>query len=209
MELPEPGETINVSARISGVQNLGAFEFDLKYNPEVLQIQSRNHARLGNFLGRTGRNVTPLGPVIDNGTGSLKLGAFTFGASEGAVGAGSLAEITFTVKSAAPSSLAIENTLLTDANAETIPPSRVSSAQLTNPPAEPPSNPGEPQGESGGGAGDSNGCFIHSLDSPISSAPWFFPAIFFLAGLGLSGARFWWPNGGPSGVANKKENGGL
>jgi PKD repeat protein len=88
-----PGETFSVSAVITDVGNLGAFQFELGYDPSVVQVDD---AALGPFLGSTGRNVSPLGPTIDNSGGKLTFGAFSFGTQPGPSGCGVLSTIEMT-----------------------------------------------------------------------------------------------------------------
>ena len=85
--------TINLA--VEGVTNLGAFETELIFDPTVVNVTA---ATLGAFLGSTGRTAAPVGPEIDNVTGKVKFGGFSFGAQAGAFGAGTLATITFQPK---------------------------------------------------------------------------------------------------------------
>jgi len=79
--------------KIEDVANLGAFQFDLRYDSSVVTIDK---ITLGNFLGSTGRTVWD--PVFSEiGSGKLTFGAFTQGAAEGPVGNGTLATIDFTL----------------------------------------------------------------------------------------------------------------
>ena len=78
---------------LEGAQDLGAFEFDLGFDPALLQVDD---VTLGDFLGSTGRNTAELGPNISNDTGIVTYGAFSFGAQGGPDGAGVLAIVSFT-----------------------------------------------------------------------------------------------------------------
>jgi len=95
MRIDPPGRTIaargvfTVGVQIADVTNLGSYQLAMTYEPDVLQVEA---VTWGNFLGRTGRTVTPLGPVIDNTAGRMTLGAFTSGAMPtGPSGTGTLA----------------------------------------------------------------------------------------------------------------------
>jgi general secretion pathway protein D len=89
----EPGETFSVSVVITDVEDLGAFQFEMGYDPSVVQVDD---AALGPFLGSTGRNVSQLGPTIDNEAGKLTFGAFSFGTQSGPSGYGLLSAIDMT-----------------------------------------------------------------------------------------------------------------
>ena len=79
--------------KIEDAANLGAFQFDLHYDPSVVTIDK---VTLGNFLGSTGRTVWD--PVLSEiGSGKLTFGAFTLGTAAGPNGNGTLATIDFTL----------------------------------------------------------------------------------------------------------------
>jgi len=105
------GDDFTVAITITGVTNLGSFEFSLGFDPVLLQAQN---VTLGDLLGSTGRDITPVGPSIDNVNGQLAFGAFSFGSEEGPSGSGTLAVITFSPRAAGTSSLSIENVQMTD-----------------------------------------------------------------------------------------------
>src|SRR5438876_6745528 len=86
------GETFTLDVGISGVTNLGAFEFTLTYNPSVV---SPTAAALGLFLGSTGLTATvpPGAPLISGG--QLTYGAYSYGGVSGPSGSGVLASLTF------------------------------------------------------------------------------------------------------------------
>lgn len=66
-----------VSVTIDEVQNLGAFELELTYDPALLHVDT---VTLGDFLGSTGNAASPVGPtIIDNGVGTVTFGGFSFG----------------------------------------------------------------------------------------------------------------------------------
>jgi hypothetical protein len=86
------GETFTLDVGISGVTNLGAFEFTLAYNPSVVTPTA---ATLGPFLGSTGltNTVPPGAPLIS--AGQLTYGAYSYGGTSGPSGSGVLASLTF------------------------------------------------------------------------------------------------------------------
>lgn len=113
-----PQVALNTQAQIditvTSVQNLGAYEFTLLYNPALVQVTTVVN---GSFLGSTGRTATPVGPVIDNTLGKVTFGAFTFGTQPGPDGNGILATVTLNAIAVGTTDLTLLNTLLTDINA--------------------------------------------------------------------------------------------
>jgi hypothetical protein len=89
------GETFKVSVVISDAVNLGASQFTMGYDPEVVRIDG---VELGSFPSSSGRNASPLGPKIDNEEGSMSFGSYSFGTAPGADGGGLLADITLTAQ---------------------------------------------------------------------------------------------------------------
>ena len=84
-------ETFVVQVVIEEAANLGAFQFDLTYDPSILQVQE---AAVGDFLGSTGQTVVPVGPEVNNAEGRTTFGAASFGGGPGPNGTGVLAIIT-------------------------------------------------------------------------------------------------------------------
>ena len=84
-------ETFVVQVVIEEAVNLGAFQFDLTYDPAILQVQD---AALGDFLESTGQSVVPVGPETNNEEGRTAFGAASFGSGPGPSGAGVLVAIT-------------------------------------------------------------------------------------------------------------------
>ena len=84
------GEPFTLDVVIAGVRDLGAFEFDVLYDPAVVWVTD---VQMGDFLGGTDRSVVPLGPEIDNDAGMVAFGGFTFGEPPGPDGSGRLATI--------------------------------------------------------------------------------------------------------------------
>jgi len=113
-----PGGTFSVTVAIENAVDLGAFEFELTYNPSVVQL---NSVAQGPFLGSTGRNVSEVGPTF--GSGSVTYGAFTFGAEPGPNGDGVLAILTLQATSVGTSTLHLQNIVATDTSAVSLSPS--------------------------------------------------------------------------------------
>ena len=97
------GQTFSVQIMAASVENLGSFEFDLRYDSTLLQF---NQATLGEFPTSTGRNFTPTGPNNDPNQGVVKYGAFSLGTTpNGPSGQGILATLTFTALAEGSSNL--------------------------------------------------------------------------------------------------------
>ncbi len=104
-----PGESVEVTIQIADVENLGAFQFDLTYDPTVVEI---DNVTLGDFPGSTGRSVNPLGPRID--AGKATYGAFSFGDAAGPAGSGTLAVVTLQAVAGGQSPLGLQNVQVID-----------------------------------------------------------------------------------------------
>ena len=68
-----------ISVILDSVDNLGSYEFTIHYDPQIIQIANQEDVKLGPFLGSTGRTVSPVGPIVDNDSGKVTFGAFSFG----------------------------------------------------------------------------------------------------------------------------------
>jgi hypothetical protein len=110
--------TVNVTA--ADVQDLGAYDITMKFNPNVLEYVSSAE---GNYLTGTGRVQSCIGPKRDphggtvienvNINGALHFACNTFGSSAvaaGPSGSGVLGSVTFRPKSAGQSDLTLEGT---------------------------------------------------------------------------------------------------
>ncbi len=87
------GDLIIVQVNLNNGTNIGGYQFDLNFNPAVLQFQSRSDE---SWLSSTGRTLIPLTPQVDNTNGKVTLGAATFGSGAGPDGSGNLVTVTFT-----------------------------------------------------------------------------------------------------------------
>jgi len=105
------GSVFTQTVSIQDAPAVGAFQTDLVYDPALLQVES---VAIGPFLSSTGRSVTPLGPMIDNPTGRVTFGAFTFGNQPGATGSGDLAYVRFHAKGAGQTTLTFQQTGVSD-----------------------------------------------------------------------------------------------
>jgi hypothetical protein len=85
-------ETFTIQVMIEEAHNLGAFQFELAYDPSILQVKE---VALGDFLASTGRSAVPIGPEVENEDGRTTFGAISFGDKPGPGGTGILATITW------------------------------------------------------------------------------------------------------------------
>lgn len=108
---PEAGaEPFDVAVLVDGVTNLGAFEFELTYDGDVVKAEG---VQEGPFLGSSGRRVQCLSPDIADG--SVLLRCVTLGATpDGPTGSGVLAVVTFRPASPGTSPLHFARLTLTD-----------------------------------------------------------------------------------------------
>jgi len=97
------GETVAVSIYIDNVADLDDYEWQLAYNPTVLEYQSVVD---GPFLATTGRSVSCQPPILDEGT--VRFGCVSTGTpGTGPTGSGLLSTVTFNAKAAGGSSLCL------------------------------------------------------------------------------------------------------
>lgn len=105
----EASATMDV--QIQEVTDLGAFQFDLLYDPTIVDI---TNVALSSFLSSAGRGASALGPQIDSAAGRVTFGGYSYGAGSGANGSGTLATITFSPKISGTTALTLTNTQLRD-----------------------------------------------------------------------------------------------
>ncbi|MCW5852312.1 MAG: hypothetical protein KIT87_19720 [Anaerolineae bacterium] len=113
------GQAISVDVLIEDVSNLGSFQFNLLYDPDLVEVKT---VQLGDFLGSTGRQPNPLGPRTDR-PGDTAFGAFTLGGADqaGPDGGGRLAAVQLVGKRAGMASLRLDRTQATDPQGRPIP----------------------------------------------------------------------------------------
>ena len=115
----EAGQACSINVVIENVYNLGAFQFDVVYNTDVVHGDG---VLMGPFLSSTGRTVIPVGPEIDNAniSGKLTFGGATFGGMAGPDGSGLLATLIFTTQASGSTQLELQNVQVSDINGQTI-----------------------------------------------------------------------------------------
>jgi len=104
------GQPFSVSVAVDDVTNLGAFEFELTYDPNIVEIKD---VQEGPFLGSSGRPVTCFPPR--RAVGSTAFTCVTLGATpDGPAGSGALATLTFQPVGVGTSLLHFARLTLTD-----------------------------------------------------------------------------------------------
>ncbi len=106
------GQATSVDVLVEDAVNLGSFQFDVLYDPDLVEVKT---VQLGDFLGQTGRQPNPLGPRTDR-PGDTAFGAFTLGVADqrGPDGGGRLATLQLVGKRAGTASLRLDRVQATD-----------------------------------------------------------------------------------------------
>jgi len=110
-------QTFTNDIMIYNVVDIGAYEFELHFNPTAIECQE---LQFGDFLSTTGRRFIILSDQIDNENGLIKIAAFTFGNDPGPDGNGILASITWQKKNDFNANLAIDGIKIINTHAERI-----------------------------------------------------------------------------------------
>jgi hypothetical protein len=113
----QAGVPFTMNVAITQVTDLGGFEFDLLFDPDVITITG---VHLGDFLAGSGNNTVALGPRYDE-NGRLVFSGFSYGEHGGADGYGSLATLELTLLSEAEAVLRLEDVQLVTSDAEGAP----------------------------------------------------------------------------------------
>src|SRR5947209_979880 len=112
------GDVFTVPVSITGASDVFAFQFDLAFDPAVLQLQSISE---GGFLGTAGSTVFVPGS-IDNTAGTATATADSLtGTGPGASGSGTLADFTFQAIATGTSALTLSGVILLDSSLNDIP----------------------------------------------------------------------------------------
>jgi len=108
--VPAGGGNFSVRIEIEGAQNLGAYEWWIRYDRNVVKLTQPPESAMsdGSFLGSTGRTVSCLPPILPPSQGlepgNVRFGCNSAGAGPGVNGNGLLSTISFVpVASGSPS----------------------------------------------------------------------------------------------------------
>ena len=100
------GETVAVNMNIDDVADLDDYEWELAYDPSILELAGGANPVNGPFLATTGRSVSCQPPILDEGT--VRFGCVSAGTpGTGPTGSGLLSTVTFNAKAAGGSSLCL------------------------------------------------------------------------------------------------------
>jgi len=125
-DLMPGGEAFGVTLVVDDVTNLGAFQFRLTYDPNIVQFQD---VKEGQFLGSSGRPVECLPPNTPQG--AIDFTCVTLGSTpEGPTGSGELATVTFQPTGSGTSPLHFDLLILADPPANELP-SQAEDASIT------------------------------------------------------------------------------
>ncbi len=87
VRVPATARAFPLALRVTGARDLAAVEATLAYDPGVLEVINVTSA---GFLAQNGREEVLLTPRVDNATGRVTVGIFTYGNRPGANGDGDL-----------------------------------------------------------------------------------------------------------------------
>jgi len=128
------GSLVTVDVSISSVTNLYGYQFDLTFNPSILQAVSSSE---GSFLSKDGSATFFIPGTNDNVGGTVAATADTLlTAVNGVGGAGELVVITFDAIGSGTSAINIANEILLDSNLNIISDTTTGGSVTVNSPAQ-------------------------------------------------------------------------
>jgi general secretion pathway protein D len=104
-------ETFVVNVVVEEANDLAAFEFDLAYDPSILQVTK---AAASDFLKSTGNSMVAVGPEVNDAAGRITFGAISFGNAAGPSGTGVLATVTCVAKGEGSTTLELREVQVLD-----------------------------------------------------------------------------------------------
>jgi hypothetical protein len=113
------GESVTISIVNSDAVDLYGFQFDVNYDPNILEFQSVEE---GDFLKSDGAPTYCLDYKTDNPGLIKNIVCLRLGKVGGVTGSGVLSKITFIAKSSGKSDMQLTNVKLSDINAEVLRP---------------------------------------------------------------------------------------
>lgn len=123
-----PGAIFTQTVHLLDAANVGAFQTTMTYNPAVARVED---VTVGSFLGSTGRTTVSVGPTIDNTTGQVTFGAFTFGSQPGISGAGDLAYVRFRAQQNGRTTVRFQEAAISDPQGDALSLGEVSGADIS------------------------------------------------------------------------------
>ena len=113
--VPFASGSAQVQVHLDHANDVGAFEFILKYDPAVL---GNPVVALGSFLGSTGRPVFCPAPIVDAALGSVRYGCASVGLGAGVSGSGVVATLTFGFAGSGLAAITFDEVLVTNPDAD-------------------------------------------------------------------------------------------
>ena len=104
-------EPFVVQVVIEEANDLGAFQFNLTYDPSIVQV---TEVVWGDFLESTGNSAVPVGPIVNNEEGKVTFGAFSLVSAAGPSGTGVLATITCIAQGEGSTALGLQEVQVLD-----------------------------------------------------------------------------------------------
>ncbi|MEJ2737060.1 MAG: hypothetical protein P8189_26440, partial [Anaerolineae bacterium] len=111
----ENGETFRIDIWIYGAEDLGAFQFVLNYDPDLIEVPKQTDPMiLGDLIGSTGRTPLEVVNELDAVAGTISYAVITTGSGPGANGAGVLAFVELRARALGSSPLDLEDVEIAD-----------------------------------------------------------------------------------------------
>jgi hypothetical protein len=161
---------LDVQISVAGVTNLGAYEWQLSFDPNVVTFVSATN---GGFLGSTHRSVTCWGPILPPSPGlepgNVRFGCVTYApapAPAGPSGSGLLSTVTFQPVGNGAPNIGFVCAALADPFGEDIPISNVGPCVAAITPTPGPSETPEPAATPGGPTATPGGATATPIPSP-------------------------------------------
>lgn len=135
------GDSGRVEVKISGATNISGYEFRISFDYQAIRVD-----RVEVLNPPTGVSILPLGPEIDNGVGSIAVGALNYAGEDLLAGATTaLIRISITTLRTGTTNLSFTDAILTDTNYRTVTVSttdgRVQTGSIPTPTPTPTSTP--------------------------------------------------------------------
>ena len=120
--LPTNGETFSVNIMIENASDIAAYQFDLAFDKYTLKIESDSDVIISSILESTSRTSDSLGPIVDNSSGVVTAGEYSYGEGSGANISSSqkLVSVTFKVLDQQSGVLKLEGVQLYDTSGNSI-----------------------------------------------------------------------------------------
>ena len=123
----EINNTCSLNVYIGDITDLGAFQFDMIYDSDIVKADT---VLMGTLPGSTGRTVTQTVHNIDNSNGKITFGGSTSGAESGAGSSGILATAIFTIIGTDTAFIELDNVQVSNTGGQSLTLGTVGSAKI-------------------------------------------------------------------------------